>query len=597
MAFFRCKMCGGELEIVANATVAECMYCGGIQTLPKLNDDKIERLYDRANHFRRNNEFDKAIGIYEEILNENPEDAESYWSLVLCKYGIEYVEDPATKQRIPTVNRAQYTAIYDDDNYKSALKYADVSQKLVYQQEAKQINEIQKGILEISQKEEPFDVFICYKETDDRGQRTRDSVYANELYHELTQEGFKVFFSRITLEDKLGEAYEPYIFAALNSARVMVVLGSRPEFFEAVWVKNEWSRYLALIKAGQKKTLIPAYKDMDPYDLPAEFAHLQAQDMNKLGFMPDLIRGVKKLVGKANPEPVEGHAAAPVVAAAASKQADVGPLIKRIHIFMDNEDWSSADIYCEKVLDLDPENVEAYRCKLLVDLEVSDEVKIVDVADEELDEYVSYKNLIRYADDDMAQRFLGYNRTIKARLEKEAQHQAELARMRNAVANASNYVSALVAEKERTEQQIEYLRNQAANYVSPNAMKKKANWVLIWAAITIFFLIVGAASDADELAPVFLVAAIVYIVCFVKLLRTEGRSLGWLAVFFVTYGIYGVIHAFTVRGNCKRGKYDVNKGEIEQALLKIRTLDGEVEQARSVLMNLNNQLRNKENEA
>mgnify|MGYP000004764029 FL=1 len=95
-----------------------------------------------------------------------------------------------------------------------------------------------KGILEISQNEEPFDVFICYKETDEHGRRTHDSVLANDLYHQLTQEGFKVFFARITLEDKLGTAYEPYIFAALNSAKVMVVIGTKPEYFNAVWGKE-----------------------------------------------------------------------------------------------------------------------------------------------------------------------------------------------------------------------------------------------------------------------------------------------------------------------------------------------------------------------
>ena len=120
MAVFKCKMCGGALN-VENSTTITCDYCGSQQTLPRLNDDMIERLYDRANHFRRNNEFDKAMGIYEEILNENIEDAESYWSIVLCKYGIEYVEDPLTKKRIPTVNRAQYTSIFDDDNYKQML--------------------------------------------------------------------------------------------------------------------------------------------------------------------------------------------------------------------------------------------------------------------------------------------------------------------------------------------------------------------------------------------------------------------------------------------------------------------------------------------
>ena len=118
--------------------------------------------------------------------------------------------------------------------------------------------------MKYQQNEEPFDVFICYKETDEHGRRTHDSVLANDLYHQLTQEGFKVFFARITLEDKLGTAYEPYIFAALNSAKVMVVIGTKPEYFNAVWVKNEWARFLAQIKNDADKILIPAYKDMDP---------------------------------------------------------------------------------------------------------------------------------------------------------------------------------------------------------------------------------------------------------------------------------------------------------------------------------------------
>ena len=215
MAIFKCKMCGGTLDINPGDSIAVCDYCGTKQTLPKLDDDKRANMYDRANHFRRNNEYDKAMGIYEQILNVDNTDAEAYWSIVLCRYGIEYVEDPATHTRIPTVNRAQYTSVFDDDNYKSALQYASAAQHDIYVQEATAINEIQKGILAISQKEEPFDVFICYKETDKDGRRTPDSVLANDLYHQLTNEGFKVFFSRITLEDKLGTAYEPYIFAAV----------------------------------------------------------------------------------------------------------------------------------------------------------------------------------------------------------------------------------------------------------------------------------------------------------------------------------------------------------------------------------------------
>ena len=410
MSIFKCKMCGGTLEI-NNETVATCEYCGTQQTLPKLNDDRRANLYDRANHFRRNNEFDKAMGIYENILNEDNTDAEAYWSLVLCRYGIEYVEDPSSHKRMPTVNRAQFTSIFDDDNYKSALQYADGYQRSIYEEEAKAINEIQKGILAISQKEEPFDVFICYKETDNNGRRTPDSVLANDLYHQLTQEGFKVFFARITLEDKLGVAYEPYIFAALNSAKVMVALGTKPEYFNAVWVKNEWSRYLALIKNGAKKILIPAYKDMDPYDLPEEFSHLQAQDMGKLGFMQDLIRGIKKITQADAPK--TSVIKETVITGSNNNTA---PLLERVFMFLEDGDWDSANEYCEKVLDIDPKNAQAYLGKLMAELHVRKQENLQDQA-APFDGYSSYQKAIRFADDSLRTALTGYIEFINNRNE------------------------------------------------------------------------------------------------------------------------------------------------------------------------------------
>ncbi|MBQ8538722.1 MAG: TIR domain-containing protein [Ruminococcus sp.] len=410
MAIFKCKMCGGDLDINEASTVAECIYCGTQQTLPKLDDDRKANLYDRANHFRRNNDFDKAMGIYEQILNTDTTDAEAYWSLVLCHYGIEYVEDPATHKRVPTVNRAQFTSIFDDANYKSALEYADASQKQIYENEAKAINEIQKGILAISQNEEPFDVFICYKETDANGRRTPDSVLANDLYHQLTQEGFKVFFSRITLEDKLGTAYEPYIFAALNSSTVMVVLGTKPEYFNAVWVKNEWSRYLTLIKSGANKILIPAYKDMDPYDLPEEFSHLQAQDMSKLGFMQDLIRGIKKLTRADEPKTTV------VKETVVTSANNTAALLKRAFMFLEDGDWTSANEYCEKVLDLDPECADAYLGKLMADLKVKKQDNLKNCSGP-FDKNNNYQKALRFADDKLKAKLKADIEYIKERNE------------------------------------------------------------------------------------------------------------------------------------------------------------------------------------
>lgn len=412
MTIFKCKMCGGTLEFNPGDTVAVCDSCGTKQTLPKLDDDRRANLYDRANHFRRSNEYDKAMGIYEQILAEDNTDAEAYWSLVLCRYGIEYVEDPATHRRVPTVNRAQFTSIFDDDNYKSALHYADAAQREVYESEAKAINEIQKGILAISQKEQPFDVFICYKETDAGGRRTPDSVLANDLYHQLTQEGFKVFFARITLEDKLGTAYEPYIFAALNSAKVMVVLGTKPEYFNAVWVKNEWSRYLALVKnSGGKKMLIPAYKDMDPYDLPEEFSHLQAQDMSKLGFMQDLIRGIKKIISADAPK-----AAAKETVVVSGGNAAVEPLLKRAFMFLEDGNWQEADTYCEKVLDQDPENAQAYLGKLMAELQVRKQAQLSD-CEQSFEDNGNYLKILRFGDKKLQNALDGYISHINDRNE------------------------------------------------------------------------------------------------------------------------------------------------------------------------------------
>ena len=411
MSIFKCKMCGGTIEFNPGDTVGVCDSCGTKQTLPRLDDDRKANLYDRANHFRRNNDFDKAAGIYEQILNEDNTDAEAYWSLVLCHYGIEYVEDPQSRKRIPTVNRAQFTSIFDDDNYKSALHYADGYQKELYEDEAKAINEIQKEILAISQKEEPFDVFICYKETDNSGRRTQDSVLANDLYHQLTQEGFKVFFSRITLEDKLGTAYEPYIFAALNSAKVMVVLGTKPEYFNAVWVKNEWSRYLSLVKnSNGKKMLIPAYKDMDPYDLPEEFSHLQAQDMSKLGFMQDLIRGIKKIVsaGASKAEVKE--------TVAVGGNVNVDPLLERAFMFLEDGDWGEANEYCEKVLDQDPKNARAYLGKLMAECRAC-RMEDLQNCRQPFDGNGNYNKILRFAEPKLIETLKGYIAHINERNE------------------------------------------------------------------------------------------------------------------------------------------------------------------------------------
>ena len=410
MSVFKCKMCGGTLEFNTGDTVGVCDSCGTKQTLPKTNDDVIANLFNRANNLRLKCEFDKAEQIYEKIVEQNAEDCEAHWGIILCKYGIEYVEDPKTLSRVPTCHRTLFEAVTTDADYLAAIAKADDAQKEIYQNEAREIDKIQKNILAIVKNEKPFDVFICYKETDENGKRTVDSTVANDIYYQLTKEGLKVFYAAITLENKLGQEYEPYIFAALNSAKVMLVIGTKPEYFEAVWVKNEWSRFLNLMKTDRNKLLIPCYRDMDAYDLPEAFAHLQAQDMGKIGFINDLIHGIKKMT--------KTESAAAPQSETAPSAGNITPLLKRAKMFLEDGEWQKADDFCEQVLNQDPECAEAYLYKLMAEQHARDREDLPDLA-LPFDNSNYYEKIQRFGDDALKNEIAGYVAHIKERNEYE----------------------------------------------------------------------------------------------------------------------------------------------------------------------------------
>jgi hypothetical protein len=405
----KCKMCGGDLAFEPGSTVCECEYCGSKQTIPSADNEKKTNLFNRANRLRMNSEFDKASGVYEQIVAEFPEEAEAYWGLCLCAYGIEYVDDPATGSKIPTCHRTLPTSIMEDSNFEQACDYADPVARKVYREEAKTIDRIQKDILSIAQNETPYDVFICYKETAEDGSRTEDSVLAQDVYEALTAKGLKVFFSRITLEDKLGTQYEPYIYAALSSAKVMLAFGTTYEYYDAVWVKNEWSRFLGMMKADKRKVLIPCFKGLDAYDMPKEFRGLQAQDMAKLGWMQDLVRGVEKLCGK-------GETAATVVQKTVVQEVQesgkADNLMKRVYLYLEDEDFEKASEYIDKVLDVDAEYAPAYVAQILVENKLTKEADLTTLR-VSIDDDPTWKKALRFANEEQKQLYLGYAKQSK----------------------------------------------------------------------------------------------------------------------------------------------------------------------------------------
>ena len=428
MAALTCKMCGGSLVLTGESNVCECEFCGTRQTVPTADNEKKTMLFNRANRLRINAEFDKASAVYENILTEFPEEAEAYWGLCLCAYGIEYVDDPATGEKKPTCHRTLPTSIMEDSNFEQACDYADLIARRVYREEAKAIDRIQRDILAIVENEEPYDVFICYKETAEDGGRTEDSVLAQEIYDALTGKGLKVFFSRISLEDKLGQQYEPYIYAALSSAKVMLAVGTQFEYYDAVWVKNEWMRFLAMMRTDRTKTLIPCYKGLDAYDMPKEFKQLQAQDMGKLGWLQDLAWGVMKLCGKGAVPATAATVQAAQAVAAGSPTAN--SLLQRASIFLEDSSWKEADEYAERALDIEPTSARAYLTKLLVELKLSKPELLAELSEPFLDNSLCQK-VLRYAGEELAGRVRDWNQAIVDRIEnakKEKEDREKLTR-------------------------------------------------------------------------------------------------------------------------------------------------------------------------
>ena len=381
---YKCRMCGGDIIPNEDRATATCPFCGTLQTIPRIDNERRERLYSQANLYLRQAEYDRAARTFEKILEEDNNDPEAHWSLALCRYGVVYVEDPATHEWIPTCNRTYITSILADENYLKAMELGSDSARALYREQAERINEIQKRIRTVAAEERPYDVFICYKEKDAQGDRTRDSVLAQDLYDQLTSKGLRVFFARITLEQKIGKEYEPYIYAALISAKVMVVVGTKAEYFNAPWVRNEWSRYLTMMQENPDKHIIPAYCDMDAYDIPREMQNIQAVDLGKIGATQDLVRAIKNLVSSGD--------------AASNGEPAAGRFLRLGLNYLESEDFMNAAGYFDRHLENYPNDYEGWWGKVRTQTDDLKNIKYNKLNDRDL--IVAYSNALRYAPED-----------------------------------------------------------------------------------------------------------------------------------------------------------------------------------------------------
>ncbi len=291
-----CKTCGGSLKKLGNYYV--CEFCGN-RWESDVSDDINAVQRSNAWETLRSGDFEKAESLFDEIIVKDSKNYEAYWGKALSAACITYVTDLNENKKIPTCNNITEESFVENKYVKKAIELAPEKIAEEYKKQAKYIDDIRVEWLEKAKKEPDYDVFISYKDSDkEHGiDRTRDSIDAQDLYNALTEEGYKVFFSRISLRDKVSEQYEPYIYNAIKTAKVMIVFGEKVEYFSSTWIKNEWTRFKVRIEKKEKhpNSLVVVYKNIDPNDLPVILKSRQCLNMQDVTFLRTLSNHIKKV--------------------------------------------------------------------------------------------------------------------------------------------------------------------------------------------------------------------------------------------------------------------------------------------------------------
>jgi tetratricopeptide (TPR) repeat protein len=139
------------------------------------------------------------------------------------------------------------------------------------------------------------------------------------------------------------------------------------------------------------KYLIPCFKGLDAYDMPKEFARLQAQDLGKVGAMQDLLRGIEKILPriKAPIQEISNNRT--------QEKNNASPMVMRGQFALEDGDFAKANEFFEKALDQNPKDGGAYLGKVLSALRLTN-VQQIDERVIKLHDDKDYERAIRFSD-------------------------------------------------------------------------------------------------------------------------------------------------------------------------------------------------------
>ena len=125
----------------------------------------------------------------------------------------------------------------------------------------------------------PYQIFLSFKDRDENGNRTKSSRFSEKLFHSLTERGYKVFYAPSVLNGMVGQEIAPTIEHALESSKLQILVFSNADEVNSEWMKYEWKYFLR-----NKKTILPVLVDSDYPDnnsMPFEIHYPQLKGKSK----------------------------------------------------------------------------------------------------------------------------------------------------------------------------------------------------------------------------------------------------------------------------------------------------------------------------
>lgn len=354
MVPFKCKMCGGFIELVDDRKVCECKLCGSKQTVTT-DDEAVLDIVNRANTHRNKCEFVEAEDCFKALISSYPDEAEGYWGLCLCKYGVTYETDGETVKRFPCCHKTSMESIFDDNNFKTALEKSGDEGKMVLKHEASAIEKLQIEAFKSTDFKANCDIVICYVENDSQGLDTSESVLAYNIHTSLTKEKMKSVLLGSCLKERLGTAFSSYVNSAVSNARIMIAVGTSNNNFYLDQMRSLWGGFLDRMSEDENKTLMVCYKSMTEEDLPQEFENAKKYDAGYHNAIKEIIDDAEHFINSYRRK--ENNK---------TYMSTANAMIEKGFNAISGKDWAKATDVFDKAISIYPKSSKAYFGKFLI---------------------------------------------------------------------------------------------------------------------------------------------------------------------------------------------------------------------------------------